>query len=208
MPTAPARTDARAAVLEAAARLFDTRGYAAVSIADLTAASGVSNGSIYHHFGAKDGVLAALVVGALAGYQDGLLATLDAHGDDAEAAIRAAVRFELAWFEADPRAARLVIAHRDAVAASPAGRDALRAVNRPFARRLRTWLAHRHEAGAIPAAADLTLLHAIVFAPTRELGSLWLARRVKPRPTTFAAALGAAAWAGLHALDPGRTPPP
>ena len=50
-------SDTRTAVLDAAAELFDARGYAAVSIGDLTAASGVSNGSIYHHFGAKDGVL-------------------------------------------------------------------------------------------------------------------------------------------------------
>ncbi|PPJ38837.1 hypothetical protein C5E45_08225 [Nocardia nova] len=42
-----------------------TGGYTAVSIADLTAASGVSNGTIYHHFGAKDGVLAELPHGVL-----------------------------------------------------------------------------------------------------------------------------------------------
>src|SRR4051794_27566287 len=118
MPAA-ARTDARAAVLDVAARLFDTRGFAAVSIADLTAASGVSNGSIYHHFGAKDGVLAALVLDALAGYQDGLLATLDAHADDAATGVRAGVAFELGWFEDHARPARLLIAHRDAVADAP-----------------------------------------------------------------------------------------
>jgi AcrR family transcriptional regulator len=208
MPSA-SRTDARAAVLDAAAALFDTRGFAAVSIADLTAASGVSNGSIYHHFGAKDGVLATLVVDALAGYQEGLLAELDAHGADAAAAVRAAVAFELGWFETRPRAARLVLAHRDQVATSAAGRKRLAAINRPFTRRVSTWLARGQEAGAIPAAVDLTLLHAIAFAPARELGSLWLAGRVKGRPSARAAALGDAAWAGLQALsetpDPGAT---
>jgi AcrR family transcriptional regulator len=199
VPTTP-RTDARSAVLDAAADLFDTRGFAAVSIADLTAASGVSNGSIYHHFGAKDGVLAALVVDALGGYQDGLLATLDAHAGDAAAAVRAAVAFELGWFEAHPRAARLVIAHRDQVAASATGGDRLRALNRSFTRRVRAWLGRAQGAGAIPAAVDLTLLHAIVFAPARELGSLWLAGRVKGRPATSAAALGDAAWAGLQTV--------
>jgi AcrR family transcriptional regulator len=199
MSVAP-RTDARAALLDAAARLFDTRGFAAVSIADLTAASGVSNGSIYHHFGAKEGVLAALVVDALAGYQDGLVAALDAHPGDPAAAVRGAVAFELAWFEAHPRAARLVIAHRDQVAASAAGGDRLRAINRPFTRRVRAWLARGHDTGAIPRDVDLTLLHALVFAPARELGSLWLAGRVKGRPSARAAALGDAAWAGLQAV--------
>lgn len=199
--SSPGRADARAAVLVAAARLFDTRGYAAVSIADLTAASGVSNGSIYHHFGAKEGVLAALVVDALAGYQDGLLAVLDAHADDPAAGVRAAVAFELRWFEENPRAARLVIAHRDAVAAGDPGRAALREINRPFFRNVRAWLDHHVRTGAIPERADFNLLHAVVFAPARELGSLWLAGRVKERPTSFASVLGDAAWAGLRALD-------
>src|SRR4051795_4617839 len=159
----PARTGATAAVLDAAADLFDRRGFAAVSINDLTAATGVSNGSIYHHFGAKDGVLAALVADALAGYQDGLLAGLDAHADDAAGGIRAAVAYELQWFVDRPRAARLVIAHRDAVAASPAGPERLRAINRPFTRRVRAWLTRQAQAGALPAAVDLHLLHAIVF---------------------------------------------
>jgi AcrR family transcriptional regulator len=37
------RADTRHAVLAAAERLFDARGFAAVSIADLTASSGISN---------------------------------------------------------------------------------------------------------------------------------------------------------------------
>jgi AcrR family transcriptional regulator len=200
MPTSP-RSGARAAVLDAAADLFDRRGFAAVSINDLTAASGVSNGSIYHHFGAKDGVLAALVVDALARYQDGLVAVLADHAADAAGGVRAAVAFELRWFEAEPRAARLIIAHRDAVAAGATGREPLATINRAFTRRVRAWLEGQIEAGAIPQAVDLDLLQAVVFSPARELASLWLARRLKPRPTTFAAVLGDAAWAGLQALD-------
>src|SRR3954469_703229 len=198
MPAAaPAlRPDTRAAVLDAAAELFDARGYAAVSIADLTAATGVSHGSIYHHFGAKDGVLAALVADALAGYQDGLLAVLDAHAEDARGAIRAAVAYELQWFVDRPRAARLVAPHRDAVPASRAGRERLRAINRPFTRRVRAWLTRQVQAGALPAAADLHPLPAIVFPPSPALASLWLAGRAKPRPATLATGLGDAAWAG------------
>jgi AcrR family transcriptional regulator len=200
MPISP-RTGAAAAVLDAAADLFDRRSFAAVSINDLTAASGVSNGSIYHHFGAKDGVLAALVLDALAGYQDGLVAVLADHADDAAGGVRAAVAFELRWFEAEPRSARLIIAHRDAVAAGATGREPLAAINRAFSRSVRSWLERQTEAGAIPGAVDLNVLHAVVFSPARELASLWLARRLKQRPTTFAAALGDAAWAGLQALD-------
>ncbi|HWI70957.1 MAG TPA: TetR/AcrR family transcriptional regulator [Baekduia sp.] len=193
MPATPtARADTRQAVLAAAERLFDARGFAAVSISDLTAASGVSNGSIYHHFASKDGVLAALVLDALATYQRELIEALDAHPDDAEGGVRAAVAHELGWFERNPRAARLVIAHRDAVAASDAGREPLRAANRQSLKRVRAWLD-----GAFAQPVDPDILHAVVFAPARELASLWLAKRIKPRPTTFAAPLGDAAWAAV-----------
>ncbi|WP_272476856.1 TetR/AcrR family transcriptional regulator [Baekduia alba] len=196
--------DTRSAVLDAAARLFDTRGYPSVSIADLTAASGVSNGSIYHHFGAKDGVLAALVVAALGDYQRGLLATFAAHADDPHAGLRAAVAFELRWFEANPRPARLVLAHRDAIAASDAGREPLRAANRAFLRGVRAWLDRHEQTKDI----DINVVHAVAFAPARELGSLWLAKRVKQRPTTFAPALGDAAWAAINAIDHEAPPTP
>jgi AcrR family transcriptional regulator len=195
------RPDAPTAVLHAAARLFDARGYATVSIGDLTAASGVSNGSIYHHFSSKDGVLAALVVGALADYQRLLVAVLDAHRDDAQGGIRAAVAHELRWLERHPREARLIIAHRDAVAQSATGREPLRTANRAFTRAVRAWL-DRHDATR---GLDVNLLHAVVFAPARELGALWLAKRSKAKPTTYSATLGDAAWAALAALP---TPTP
>lgn len=184
--------DTRRAVLDAAARLFDARGFAAVSIGDLTAASGVSNGSIYHHFGSKSGVLAEVVADALEGYQEGLLAVLDRHGGDAPGGVRAAVAHELAWFAAHPREARLVIAHRDAVAATGRLRDA----NRRTLRAVRAW------ARAAIGDVDLDVLHAVVFAPAREVGALWVAKRITTDPTIYTGPLGDAAWAGLRAATP------
>jgi AcrR family transcriptional regulator len=195
-PSPTTTPDARTAVLDAAARLFDARGYGSVSIGDLTAASGVSNGSIYHHFSSKEGVLAALVVGALADYQRRLLAVFDAHPDDAPGGIRAAVAHELTWLERNPAQARLVLAHRDAVAASATGAEPLRAANRAFIRAVRAWLDAHHQTRGV----DINLLHAVVFAPPRELGALWLARRLKTKPTAYAATLSETAWAALQAL--------
>lgn len=54
----PAETRAR--VLASATRLFVRRGYFNTSIQDLVQASGVSVGSIYHHFGGKQDVAEAL----------------------------------------------------------------------------------------------------------------------------------------------------
>ncbi len=184
--------DTRQTVLDAAARLFDARGFAAVSIGDLTAASGASNGSIYHHFGSKDGLLGEVVAGALEGYQRTLLTALAAHPDDAEGGVRAAVAHELEWFVAHPREARLVLAHRDAVAAT--GR--LRAPNRATLKAFRAWAD-----AALRPGTDLDLLHAVVFAPARSIGALWVAKRITTDPTTYSTALGDAAWAAVRATQ-------
>ena len=53
-------------ILEAAERLFLGRGYTATTMEDLSEAADVAVGSIYAHFGGKEGVYSALVDRALA----------------------------------------------------------------------------------------------------------------------------------------------
>lgn len=56
----PRSATPRQQVMDAALNLFAERGYFNTSIPDLVGASGVSTGSIYHHFGDKEGVAKAL----------------------------------------------------------------------------------------------------------------------------------------------------
>jgi AcrR family transcriptional regulator len=51
----------RTEILDAAQRLFMTRGYDATTVNDLITAVGISKGAFYHHFSSKDDVLRALV---------------------------------------------------------------------------------------------------------------------------------------------------
>ena len=53
--------ETRAELLAAAARVFGERGYEGASISDITAAAGLSSGSIYAHFAGKAGLFAALL---------------------------------------------------------------------------------------------------------------------------------------------------
>lgn len=73
-PQAPALTSTRtgrrkartgAAILDAAERLFLERGFAATTMEDLSRAADVAVGSIYAHFGDKEGVYAGLIDRAL-----------------------------------------------------------------------------------------------------------------------------------------------
>jgi AcrR family transcriptional regulator len=51
----------RQLIVEAATRLFAQKGYRATSMADLTAATGLTRGAFYHHFDAKDALFRAVV---------------------------------------------------------------------------------------------------------------------------------------------------
>lgn len=50
----------RSEIVDAAQALFFARGYEATPVADIIAKAGVSKGGFYHHFAAKEDVLAAL----------------------------------------------------------------------------------------------------------------------------------------------------
>ncbi|OZI36222.1 TetR family transcriptional regulator [Bordetella genomosp. 1] len=51
----------RATLLATARRFFAERGYADTSMDELTAHAGLTRGALYHHFGDKQGLLAAVV---------------------------------------------------------------------------------------------------------------------------------------------------
>src|SRR3954466_11868208 len=58
----------RAAVIDAAERLFAEHGFAATSMRDISAASGVSHPLIHHHFGSKEDLHAAVKRRMVEGY--------------------------------------------------------------------------------------------------------------------------------------------
>jgi TetR/AcrR family transcriptional regulator len=58
----------RATVIDAAERLFAERGFAATSMRDISAASGISHPLIHHHFGSKEDLYAAVKRRVVEGY--------------------------------------------------------------------------------------------------------------------------------------------
>jgi AcrR family transcriptional regulator len=56
-----AAEDTRARILPAAAELFVERGYAGTSVRDISERLGMTKGSLYYHFTAKEDVLVALL---------------------------------------------------------------------------------------------------------------------------------------------------
>ena len=65
-PSRPGAT-AREEILDAAAELFTTQGYATTSTRSIAEAVGIRQSSLYHHFGTKDDILEVLLAGTVAG---------------------------------------------------------------------------------------------------------------------------------------------
>lgn len=65
-PSRPGAT-AREEILDAAAELFTTQGYATTSTRSIAEAVGIRQSSLYHHFSTKDDILEVLLAGTVAG---------------------------------------------------------------------------------------------------------------------------------------------
>ena len=60
------KEQARQRLVEGGARLAKKRGFTAAGVDDLAAASGVTSGAVYKHFGGKSELLAAIIEAELA----------------------------------------------------------------------------------------------------------------------------------------------
>src|SRR5690349_22880381 len=127
---AEATSARREAILAAALRLFTKRGYSDTSIDDLRKGSGASVGSIYHHFGGKAGVAAALYAESLRDYQKGVLELIRQRPKPRDG-VEGMVRHHLHWIAHHPDEARFLFGTR-AAEVLPASRKELRAMNRTF----------------------------------------------------------------------------
>src|SRR5437016_14298453 len=102
----------RDAILDAALACFNERGVSGTTIDDVRERASASVGSIYHHFGSKEQLAAALHVEGARSYQSGFLAVLEGQ-PGARAGIEALVRYHLRWVADHPELARYMLAGSD-----------------------------------------------------------------------------------------------
>jgi AcrR family transcriptional regulator len=156
----------RETILEAA--LESLEAGEEVTIESVRERSGASVGSIYHHFGDKDGILGALYAQVLAGYQAGVLRTLKP-SPKAEDGIKALVRHHLRWVERNPERARFLL---DGTARERAGEE-VEALNKTLFATIADWVQSQEEIRSV----RLDVFFVAVFGPAQALSRSWLARR-------------------------------
>jgi AcrR family transcriptional regulator len=193
--TATARSaDRRRAILDAALEVFTERGYAAATIEEVRERSGASVGSIYHHYGSKEQLAAALYTAGLADYQRGFAAVLASDPEPA-AGIRALVRHHLRWVQANTQLARFLLERRT-LEVREASAPGVEEQNAALAEALAGWLAAHVRARRVRRLPpDLFL--AILLGPSQEFARAWLRGDAASTIEQAARALPAAAAAAL-----------
>jgi AcrR family transcriptional regulator len=191
--------DRKSAILAAALAVFSEKGIEAATIDDIRLRSQASVGSIYHHFGTKEGIAAALFAQGLDDYWGELIASLRT-APTAERAIHALVETHITWITTRPDLARFLFSRRQAV--SPDHEQATRERSANHFKcafdLLKPWF-QQGVLRRLPAELYAPLL----LGPAQDLARLWLGGRTSFNPQTAIVELSAAAWRSL-ATDPSQ----
>lgn len=191
-----ARKATKRQVLSCALECFDEAGFDAVTIDDIRQRSGSSTGTIYHHFGNKEGLAAAIYLAALDDQQAGFESVFEA-ANSAQEAIAAWIRVYISWIVDNPRLARFMFQSRKNVAQG-GSKSHLKDRNDKRYAALQDFLRSGVESGlirALPAETYASLL----IGQSENYCRAWLSGRVKTSPNEHAGIFADAAWRSIAA---------
>jgi len=176
----------RDAILAAGLEAFDTVGFDQATVAAIRAAAGVSNGSFFHFFGAKEQLAAALFLEAIKAYHAAMLAALR---DDptAPAGIAGLIEAHLGWVVIHRPRARFLFEQVRAEWLAHI-RDEQAAENAAFGSGIEAWQAPLTAAGALRA-MPAALFAAQIIGPAQIFCRAWLSGRSEADPRDQAPAL-------------------
>ncbi len=161
----------RRQIRDAGLELFLEAGVGDCRIEDLLERSGASTGSLYHHFGSKPGLAAALWLEILEKFHAGFLAELSRHRG-ARSGIKAMVGHHLAWVADDPQRAAYLFQCLEPEVFAICHEQENEMTTAFFAKCLE-WLAARAAAGQIRKLSPLEY-YVLWMGPTLELTRAWL----------------------------------
>jgi AcrR family transcriptional regulator len=184
--------DRRRSILDAALPLFTSKGLAKTSVDDIRMRSGASVGSIYHHFGSKEGVARALYVAAIESYQEELASILRA-APGAASGVREIVVHFLTWVSEHRELAQLMLRAEHSELRSLAESD-VRRLNRRMLAEVDAWLARcGDELPDLPRDVFLCAL----LGPAYRFAQMWVSGRTRTPIDAASRLLADAAAGGL-----------
>ncbi len=185
------RASRKDSILEAALACFSEHGVEATTIEMIRERSGASIGSLYHHFGNKERILAALYVAGTEAYH-GFLQDAWQHVDGAQSAVETLVGSYIDWVGQNPDWARFLLHCRGRVEAGEQG-DTLRQHNREHFLWIERQLKAYREQGLLRE-LPRDVFTALLIGPTQDYMRHWLAGRVQTPLEQCRPLLAQAAW--------------
>ena len=178
-------------ILDCALACFDELGLEATTIDVIRQRSQSSIGTIYHHFGNMEGLVAAIFLAALDDLQAHIGPAMEA-APDLRGAIEAMVRSYLAWVTEQPTLARFMFQARSLVA-SGEHKSELETRNKQRYGALIKRLAEAMENGVIRPLPKETYA-SLLIGQSENYCRAWLSGRVKGAPAEQAEVFAQAAW--------------
>lgn len=191
-----ARTSRKQEILQAALACFTEHGVDATTIEMIRERAGASIGSLYHHFGNRERIIAALYLEGIGQYA-ALLEAGQLDALDAEACVRLFVTGYTDWVAANPDWARFLLHNRGRVEAGEQG-ELLRDYNQAHGGSIAAILRRHREAGALRALPGEVFV-AVVIGPAQDLARSWLAGRSKRPLSEYRELLAQIAWDSVRA---------
>jgi AcrR family transcriptional regulator len=185
----------RRQVLRAALDCFIQRGYTASTMEDIRAASGVSIGSIYHHFGSKEKLAVALHREYLRRWW-ALSEEVIQPGRSARRVIKDLVAAYLRWAEQEPGLVRFMFFLPESLQIRAVAREELRGEFTEGQQTIWTWLETQAAKGAIRS-LPMDLYHAAIFGPMLEHIGRWLRGVADTQLPEAGELLGETIWRSL-----------
>ena len=195
------RAELKRSILKTALSLFNEHGIEATTIDTLRVACETSVGAIYHHFGNKDGVVAALFLTAIED-QTRLRDSFLAEATTSREWVHALVYSYVDWVESQPDWARFQYHARHAVTKGPFNEQLVLA-NKSRHSKLSVWLKdplHSRELKVLP----MELVPSLIIGQAENYCRAWLSGRVKHSPVTYREELAEAAWSSVGLSEVSR----
>lgn len=178
-------------ILSSALKCFIDKGVENTTIADIREASGISVGSIYHHFGNKDGIVTALFLSGVNDHSKQQELTLETCSS-AEAGVKAVVRCYIDWINDNPDWARFIFRYRSMVEHHVRTEEEKEQRKAHF-KRLKDWFSPYVMNGEMQH-LPFEVYHTLIIGPSQDFALRWLAGRTKTNLIEHRDLYANAAW--------------
>jgi AcrR family transcriptional regulator len=181
-------------IIDAALFCFTEKGITETNILEICKRSQSSIGSIYHHFGSKDGLARAVYLEGIREYQRGLVQEIEKH-KKARDGIFGVICYHMEWVEKNPAWTRFLFQKRHEDFMTSTG-DKFAQMNQEFARRIAGWFRKHVDAGTIKFLPP-DLYPCILLGPCQEFLLHYRQGYTITALKTAAREFGHAAWNAL-----------